>query len=257
MELLKYYDITILYHSRKANVVADALSRKAGSMGSLAHMQVSRRPLAREVQTLANDFIRLEVLEKGGILACVEARSSFLDKIKGKQFTDEKLIRIRDKVLPREANEEKIDEEGVLRIKGRVCVPCVIDLIYTILTEAHSLRYYIHPGATKMYRDLKQHFWWSRMKCDIVDFFAQCPNCRQVKYEHQRPGGTLQRMPIPEWKWERIAMDFVDGLPKTMGKYDSICVIIDRLTKSSHFIPVKVTDNAQKLARLYISEVVW
>ena len=75
----------------KANVVADALSRKAGSMGSLAHLQVSRRPLAREVQTLANDFMRLEVLEKGGFLACVEARSSFLDKIKGKQFTDEKL----------------------------------------------------------------------------------------------------------------------------------------------------------------------
>ena len=174
MELLKDYDITILYHLGKANVVADALSRKAGSMGSLAQLQVSRCPLAREVQTLANDFIRLEVNEKGGFLACVEARSSFLDQIKGKQFTDEKLIRIRDKVLPREANEEKIDEEGVLRIKGRVCVPCVIDLIYTILTEAHSLRSSIHPGATKMYRDLKQHFWWSRMKRDIVDFIAKC-----------------------------------------------------------------------------------
>ena len=92
MELLKDYDITILYHPGKANVVADALSQKAGSMGSLAHLQVSRRPLAREVQTLANDFMRLEVNEKGGFLACVEARSSFLDQIKGKQFTDEKLI---------------------------------------------------------------------------------------------------------------------------------------------------------------------
>ena len=66
MELLKDYDITIFYHHGRANVVADALSRKAGSMGSLAHLQVSRRPLAREVQTLANDFMRLEVLEKGG-----------------------------------------------------------------------------------------------------------------------------------------------------------------------------------------------
>ena len=87
MELLKDYDNTILYHPGKANVVADALSRKAGSMGSLAHLPVSRRPLAREVQTLANDFMRLEVLEKGGFLACVEARSSFLDKIKGNQFS--------------------------------------------------------------------------------------------------------------------------------------------------------------------------
>ena len=94
MELLKDYDITILYHPGKANVVADALSRKARSMGSLAYLQVSRRPLAREIQTLANDFMRLEVNDKGGLLACMEARSSFLDKIKGKQFNDEKLIRI-------------------------------------------------------------------------------------------------------------------------------------------------------------------
>ena len=132
----------------------------------------------------------------------------------------------------------------------------VDDLINTILTEAHSSRYSIHPGATKMYRDLKQHFWWSRMKRDIVDFIAKSPNYQQVKYEHQRPGGTLQRMPIPEWKWERIAMDFVVGLPKTMGKYDSIWVIVDRLTKSAHFIPVKVTYNAEKLAKIYILEIV-
>ena len=120
-------------------------------MGSLAHLQASRRPLAREVQILANDLMRLEVNEKGGFLACVEARSSFLDNIKVKQFNDEKLIRIRDKVLQGEAKEATIDEEGVLRIKGRVCVPRVDDLINTILTEAHSSRYSIHPGATKMY----------------------------------------------------------------------------------------------------------
>ena len=111
-------------------------------------------------------------------MACVEAISSFLDKIKGKQFNNEKLIRIRDKVLRGEAKEAKIDEEGVLRIKGRVCVPRVDDLIHTNLTEAHSSRYSIHPGATKMYRDLKQHFWWSRMKRDIVELVAQCPNCQ-------------------------------------------------------------------------------
>ena len=135
--------------------------------------------------------MRLEVNEKGGFLACVEARSSFLDKIKGKKFNDEKLIRIRDKVLQGEAKEATIDEEGVLRIKGRVCIPRVDDLINTIQIEAHSSRYSIHLGATKMYRDLKQHFWWSRMMRDIVVFVAKCPNCQQVKYEHQRPGGTL------------------------------------------------------------------
>ena len=111
----------------------------------------------------------------------MEAKSSFLDKINGRQFADEKLSRIREIVLRGEDKEAKIDAEG---IKGRVCVPHVDDLIHTILTEAHSSRYSIHPGATKMYRDLKQHFWWSRMKRDIVDFVAQCPNCQQVKYEH-------------------------------------------------------------------------
>ena len=84
-------------------------------------------------------------------------------------------------VLRGEAKEAIIDEESVLRIKGRVCVPRVDNLIHAILTKAHSLRYSIHPGATKMYRDLKKHFWWSRMKRDIVDFVAQFPNCQQVK----------------------------------------------------------------------------
>ena len=82
MELLKDYDITILYHPGKSNFVAYALSKKSGSMGCRAHLQISRRPLAKEVQTLANDIMKLEVLEKGGFLACVEARSSFLDKSK-------------------------------------------------------------------------------------------------------------------------------------------------------------------------------
>ena len=99
-------------------------------------------------------------------------------------------------VLRGEAKEAIIDEEGILRIKGRVCVPRVDDLIHTILTKAHSSRYSIHPGATKMYRDLKQHFWWSRMKLDIVDFVAQCTNCQQVKYEHQRPRGPFRECPF-------------------------------------------------------------
>ena len=108
MELQKDYDNTILYHPGKTNVVADALSRKTGSMGSLAHLQFSRRPLAREVQTLANDLIRLEVLEKEGFSASVEARCSFFDKIKGKQFADEKLSRIRDMVLRVDAKDAMI-----------------------------------------------------------------------------------------------------------------------------------------------------
>ena len=95
-------------------------------MGSLAHLQASRRPLSREVQTLANDLMRLEVNEKGGLLASVELRSFFLDKIKGKQFDDEKLSRIQDKVLRGEAKEAQIDEEDVLRIKEGYVYPALM-----------------------------------------------------------------------------------------------------------------------------------
>ena len=94
------------------------------------------------------------------------------------------------------------------------------------------------------------------MKKDIAEFVAKCQNCQQVKYEHQRPAGLLQRMPILEWKWERIAMNFVVGLPKTLGKFDFIWVVVDRLTKSTYFIPVRIDYNAQQLAKIYVKEIV-
>ncbi|WMV19813.1 hypothetical protein MTR67_013198 [Solanum verrucosum] len=94
------------------------------------------------------------------------------------------------------------------------------------------------------------------MKRDIIEYVSRCLNCLQVKYEHQRPGGMSQRMHIPEWKWERIAMDFVVGLPRTLRKFDDIWVIMDRWTKSAHFVPVQTSYNAERLARTYIQEIV-
>ena len=77
------------------------------------------------------------------------------------------------------------------------------------------------------------------MKKDIAEYVAKCLICQQVKIEHQAPTGTSQPLPIPEWKWKRITMDFVIGLPKTLGKNDVIWVIVDRLTKSAHFLPIR------------------
>ena len=94
------------------------------------------------------------------------------------------------------------------------------------------------------------------MKKDIVEYVARCLNCQQVKYEHQRPGGLLQKLEIPEWKWGRITMDFVVGLPWTQRKFDAVWVIVDRLTKSAHFIPVMTTYSSEQLARVYIREIV-
>ena len=94
------------------------------------------------------------------------------------------------------------------------------------------------------------------MKKDIAEFVAQCPNCQQVKIEHQKPGGLLPEIEIPTWKWEMINMDFITVLPRTQRKYDSIWVIIERLTKSAHFLLVRTTYSAEDYARLYVKEIV-
>lgn len=107
-----------------------------------------------------------------------------------------------------------------------------------------------------MYHDLKSLYWWSGMKRDVVDYVSRCLTCQQVKAEHQRPAGLLQPLRIPEWKWEDIAMDFVVGLPKTVGQHDSVWVIVDRYTKSAHFLPVKVTFTVDQYAELYVKEIV-
>ncbi|WVZ95784.1 hypothetical protein U9M48_041507 [Paspalum notatum var. saurae] len=106
-----------------------------------------------------------------------------------------------------------------------------------------------------MYQDLKKLFWWRRMKRDIAAFVAQCDTCNRIKAEKQRPAGLLNPLDIPMWKWEKITMDFIVGLPRTPKGNDSIWVIVDRLTKSAHFIPVKATHNAPRLAELYIQNV--
>ncbi|KAK6125470.1 hypothetical protein DH2020_040803 [Rehmannia glutinosa] len=107
-----------------------------------------------------------------------------------------------------------------------------------------------------MYRDLKQNFRWHGMKKDIASYVNKCLTCQQVKVEHQKPAGQLQPFHIPEWKWEEIAMDFIVGMPKMTNGYDAIWVIIDRLTKSAHFFPVKMTFSMDKLVELYVKEIV-
>ena len=94
------------------------------------------------------------------------------------------------------------------------------------------------------------------MKKDVVEFVSRCLICQQVKAKHQRPAGLLQSLPIPQWKWEKITMDFVVGLPRCQSGYDVICVIVDRLTKSPHFLPMKNSDSIEKLAKLYVKEIV-
>jgi hypothetical protein len=134
-------------------------------------------------------------------------------------------------------------------------VPDVKDLRKLILSEAHDTAYSIHPSSTKMYYDLKERFWWYEMKRFVAEYVAICDTCQCVKAEHQRPAGLLQLLKIPEWKWEEITMDFIVGLPRTQKGYNSIWVVVDRLTKVAHFILVNSTYSGARLAELYISRI--
>ena len=114
----------------------------------------------------------------------------------------------------------------------------------------------MHLGSTKMYQDLKTSYWWSRMKRDPSKFVTKCMVCQIVKAEHQVSSGMLQSIKIPEWKWDQITMDFVVELLVTGRKHDSIWVRVDRLTKSAYFLPVRTDYSLDKLAKLYIKEIV-
>ncbi|WVZ97760.1 hypothetical protein U9M48_043273 [Paspalum notatum var. saurae] len=131
-----------------------------------------------------------------------------------------------------------------------------MELRKKILDEAHTSMFTMHLGSNKMYQDLKQKFWWTRMKGEIAKYVSECDVCQRVKADHLKPVGMLQPLAILAWKWEGIHMDFIVGLPRTQKGYDSIWVIIDRLTKSAHFLPVKTHYTAATYAELYISWIV-
>ncbi|WMV49749.1 hypothetical protein MTR67_043134 [Solanum verrucosum] len=138
MESLKDYDVTIQYHPGKANVVADTLSRKVVSIGSLACLSVTKRPLTKEIQTLESKFMQLGMSDKGGVLASIEVRATFIEGLKAKQFEDENLEDLRKKTVSSKAQETTLDAEGVLNFKVRICVPQVDDLIQKPLIESHG-----------------------------------------------------------------------------------------------------------------------
>nr|GEY79195.1 hypothetical protein [Tanacetum cinerariifolium] len=120
----------------------------------------------------------------------------------------------------------------------------------------HKSKYSIHPGSNKMYQDLKKLYWWPNMKAEIATYVSKCLTCAKVKAEFQKPFGLLVQPVIPVWKWENITMDFVTKLPRTSTGQDAIWVIVDRLTKSAHFLPMKETDSVENLTRQYLKEVV-
>ncbi|GJS51000.1 hypothetical protein Tco_0624362 [Tanacetum coccineum] len=238
LELLSDYDCDIRYHPGKANVVADALSRK------------EREPPLRVralVMTISLD------LPKQILNAQTEARKP--ENIKSEDVGG---MLIENAKFPEAIRTEKLEPhtDGTLCLNGRSWLPCYDDLRTVIMHESHKSKYSIHPGSEKMYQDVKKLYWWPNMKADIATYVSKCLTCAKVKAEHQRQSGLLVQPEIPQWKWDNITMDFVTKLPKSSQGYDTIWVIVDRLTKSAIFIPMKETDPLEKLARMYLKEVV-
>jgi hypothetical protein len=186
----------------------------------------------------------------------MEVDSTLEQDIQKGQLEDAKIQEIKKQIKEHKAPGFSIHDQGTFWYKKRICVPKIKEIRESILCEAHDSAYSIHPGSTKMYHDLKSRYWWYGMKRVIAEYVALCDNCQRVKVECQRPIGLLQPLKIPEWKWEEISMDFIVGLPKTQNGYDSIWVIVDRLSKVVHFILVKTTYKGSKLAELYIARIV-
>ncbi|KAK1415113.1 hypothetical protein QVD17_30884 [Tagetes erecta] len=226
LELVKDYDCEILYHPGKANVVADALSRKE----DIAPIKVKSYKLI--------------------------VNSDLFDQIKVAQEEALKEENLKRERIIGQVHHLEENDKGIKVRFGRIWIPWTCKIKTMILDEAHKSKYSIHPGATKMYNDLKREYWWPGMKRDVVKYVERCLTCLQVKAEHQKPYGKMQPLEIPLWKWEHITMDLVTKLPKTAKGYDAIWVVVDRLTKSAHFIPIREAYSSERMAEEYINEVV-
>jgi hypothetical protein len=124
-----------------------------------------------------------------------------------------------------------------------------------ILKEMHNVAYAGHLGYQKTVAAVKSHYFWLGMKKEIVEYIARCTECQKVKAEHRHPAGLLQPLPIIKWKWDVVTMDFITGLPRTRKQHDSIMVVVEKLTKATHFIPLKTTHRAADVVDIFLKEV--
>jgi len=243
--LIKDYDLNIQYKPGKANAVADALNRKTSPP---------------TLNALIADFERMDISYCYAGVTKVETQlvlsSSIPELVLEVQQQDRLLLDVRKCIHEGKVGDFTLDASGAVRFRGRLCVPQKSQVKEDILKEAHRTRYTVHSGENKMYQDLKKTYWWKRMKIDVAKYVASCGICQRVKAEHKSPAGKLQSLEVPMWPWDDIAMDFVVGLPRSPRGRDTIWVVVDRLSKVAHFIPIRSTSTAGDLAPIYMREIV-
>jgi hypothetical protein len=203
------------------------------------------------------NMMRIEVIPSGS-LSHISVEPTLSDQIIMAQLGDKGVQIIKEK-LSQKVEKYKCfrqDIKGVLWFEDRLVVPKNRDLKERILDDAHLFKFSMHPRSTKMYHDLKPLYWWTRMNREITQYVSECDTCQKIKTSHLKSASALQPLSIPAWKWDDINMDFIVGLPNTSRHHDSIWVIMDRLTKVAHFLPVHTTDKAHKYAKLYIDRIV-
>ncbi|XP_068329661.1 uncharacterized protein [Pyrus communis] len=191
------------------------------------------------------------------LLASFQVRPILIDRVLEAQMNDEETHELIHALSQGKKKDLRVwESNGMLMQERRMYVPNNDELKKEILDEVHISAYAMHPGGTKMYHTIRPFYCWPGMKREIAEYVSRCAICQQVKAERKKPFGLMQPLPIPQWNWEDITMDFVYKLPRTRNGYDSIWVIVHRLTKSAHFIPVRGKYSLSRLAELFISKIV-
>ncbi|KAF8097486.1 hypothetical protein N665_0287s0002 [Sinapis alba] len=227
------------YHPRKANQVADALSRgRAEVLAERETGELDEMVQSLHLNTLAgqDEPLGLEAVDHVDLLTRIRQAQGLDENLKKLAFNNK--------------TEYQTARNGTILVNGRISVPNNQELKEEIMRQAHKSKFPVHPGWNKQYRDLKRYYHWVRMKSDVAEWVTKCTTCQLVKAEHQVPSGLHHNVPIPEWKWDHITMDFVTGFPTTRNRKDTVWVVVDRLTKSAHFLPFWKGDGVDQIVRI-------